>query len=301
MKSPLSLYLSWARIVIGASGIALSASVASAAVPAASPVVLVVEENHSYESVIGNPAMPFFNRMASRYGVARQYYANTHYSLPNYFWLTAGQPLTYDDGSRRTFDVNNLVRQMLTAGKSWKSYAEGLPYAGYVGYNTGFYVKHHNPFAYFSDVANSSLKSNIVPFTQFRADMTNSALPDFAFVAPNILHDGHDGNLATVDHWLSSNIAPILSTPDFAPGGHGILIITFDESFVQDCRPARCVKGNEGGGRVATIIVGPAVKRRFASNTVYRHQNLLRTIGVMLGLHSFPGGSASAAAMSDFF
>src|SRR5690348_3065954 len=42
------------------------------------PVVLVVEENHGYSSVIGSGAMPYLNSLAAQNSLATQYYANTH-------------------------------------------------------------------------------------------------------------------------------------------------------------------------------------------------------------------------------
>jgi phosphatidylinositol-3-phosphatase len=279
-----------------------SGGAAFAAAPSSSHVVLVVEENHSYESVIGNRSMPVFNKLASGYGLATRYFANSHNSIPNYFWLTAGQPVTFADNTLSFFSANNIVQDMQVAGKSWKSYAEGLPYAGYTGYNHGLYVKRHNPLAYFTNVAFSSEKFNLVPFSQFAEDVRNGNLPNFSFVEPNLLHDAHNGSLAMADRWLQTNIiAPLFATPPFQPGGDGILIITFDESSRNDCRPGSCRTSNSGGGRVATIIVGPKVKRGFKSAVFYRHQNVLRTIGVALGLRGVPGLAASAAPMSDFF
>src|SRR5207253_10251961 len=35
--------------------------------------------------------MPYLNTLATNYGVATNYYANTHPSLNNYFYLTAGR------------------------------------------------------------------------------------------------------------------------------------------------------------------------------------------------------------------
>ena len=50
---------------------------ASSTVPASSHVFVVVEENHSYSSVIGSSSMPYLNSLASKYGlgnpVLRQY------------------------------------------------------------------------------------------------------------------------------------------------------------------------------------------------------------------------------------
>src|ERR1700690_3608619 len=55
-------------------------------------VFVVVEENQNYEEVIGNTKdLPYLNTLAAKYGVATNYYANTHPSLNNYFYLTAGR------------------------------------------------------------------------------------------------------------------------------------------------------------------------------------------------------------------
>jgi len=57
-------------------------------------VYLVVLENHSYSSIIGNKSMPWLNGLASRYAYATAYYANTHPSIGNYFELTTGKIIT---------------------------------------------------------------------------------------------------------------------------------------------------------------------------------------------------------------
>ena len=92
-------------------------------VPSSSHVVVVLEENHSYSSVIGNSAMPYLNSLASQNALATQYYADTHPSIGNYFMLTTGQIITNDDSFMSTVNVDNIVRHLLSAGKTWKSYA----------------------------------------------------------------------------------------------------------------------------------------------------------------------------------
>src|SRR5436305_14833301 len=49
---------------------------AMAQVPSSNHVYLIIEENHSNSSIIGNGAMPYLNSLAQRYGYASQYYAN---------------------------------------------------------------------------------------------------------------------------------------------------------------------------------------------------------------------------------
>src|SRR5678815_612590 len=66
----------------------------SASVPQFGHVVMVLEENHSYSEVVGNSAMPYLNSLAAQYGLATQYFANTHPSIGNYFMLTTG-PVSY--------------------------------------------------------------------------------------------------------------------------------------------------------------------------------------------------------------
>ena len=276
----------------GASKIPITITVSSSStVSASGHVVVVLEENHSYSSVIGSSSMPYLNSLASKYGLATQYYANTHPSIGNYFMLTAGQIITNNDSLCSTLTQDNIVRHLLTAGKTWKSYAEGLPTAGYTGCGSGSYVKRHNPLAYFSDVANSSEKFNLVPFTRFSTDLANNTLPNFSFIVPNLLHDAHDGSLSAADSWLKTNIAPLIASATFQKDG--ILIIVFDESFDTDTAYR--------GGHIAALVIGPKAKPGYKSTILYQHQNTLKTVMKALGLSSFPGAASSAASMSDFF
>lgn len=267
------------------------ATASASAIPSSSHVFLLLEENHSYSSVIGSSAMPYLNSLASKYGLATQYYANTHPSIGNYFMLTTGQVITNNDNSCSTYTQDNIVRHLLTAGKTWKAYAQSLPSAGYTGCGVYPYAKRHNPLAYFSDVANSSEKFNLVPFTKFASDLTNNNLPNFSFIVPDLLHDAHDGSLSAADAWLKSNIAPLISSATFQKDG--ILIIVFDESLDTDTQ--------HGGGHVAAVVVGPKVLPGHKSTVLYQHQNTLKTLMQALGLQSFPGAASGASGMKDMF
>ena|ERR1035437_2217608 len=100
-----------------------------AAVPPSNHVVILVEENHSYSSVINNPAMPYLNSLAKNYSLLTNYYANAHYSISNYMMMTTGQIATTNDNYTGTISVDNIARELLLSGKTWKSYAESLPSA----------------------------------------------------------------------------------------------------------------------------------------------------------------------------
>jgi acid phosphatase len=258
-----------------------------------------MEENHGYEDVIGNSAMPYLNSLAQKGALATQYYADAHPSIPNYFELTTGAMVTLDDNFSGTISSDNLAREITAAGKSWKTYQDEIPSAGYLGDDSGNYIKHHNPFAYLSDVINDpNQAARIVPFTQFAADLSANTLPAFSFVTPSRIHDAHTCAIANcsdtdllsqADQWLSSNIAPVLANSQFQNGG--LLLIVFDEASLVDIR--------HGGGRVALVAVGPKAKGGVQSATFYQHENTLATICTALKLSTCPGAGASSSAESD--
>ena len=259
--------------------------------PRAGHVFIVTEENQDYAAVIGSPSMPYLNSLAQQHGLANQYYANTHPSIGNYFMLATGQIITNDDSYSTIVTVDNVVRRLLAAGKTWKSYAEDLPSVGYTGADVGRYARKHNVFALLSDVANDSVqRKNLVPFTQFATDLANGALPDYVNIVPNLCHDAHDCSLDTADTWLRNNIAPLLASGTFQR--EGLLIITFDESGSDNTR---------GGGRIAWIVVSSKAKATYQSTTLLQHESTLRLTLEALGITQFPGAAAAAPAMAEFF
>ena len=262
-------------------------------------VFIVVEENANYTDVIGNPALPYLNSLANKYGLATQYYANTHPSIGNYFMLTTGQILTNDDSQTPIsfpVSVDNVVRKLLVAGKTWKQYAESIPSVGYVGGDaigpdSGLFITRHAPLPYLTDVQNSSSqRQNIVPFTQLATDLATGALRNYSFITPNACNDGHDCSLIIADIWLKRNIDPLIKSAEFQKDG--LLMIVFDESGSDNAN---------GGGRVAAVIVSPFAKTGYKSVTVYQHQSVLRLMLEGLGVKTLPGAAATAPKMWEFF
>jgi phosphatidylinositol-3-phosphatase len=271
-------------------------------IPVVSHVFVLVEENHSYGSVIGNSVMPFTNSLAQKYALATQYYADRHNSLPNYFMLTVGDLVTTNDLYTGTVTEDNVVQALTSAGKSWKVYAESLPQPGFTAASNAPYARDHNPFTYFSDVVNSSSQTaNIVPFTQLATDLQNGTLPDYAMIVPNLANDGHDcpneaascsddQKLSTVDTWVQTNVGPLINSTAFQ---NSVLIYTWDEGDVNDM-------ANQGG-HVATILISPKVRAGFQSTTMYQHQSALKLSMQLLGVSDYPGAAASAPDMTEFF
>src|SRR5713226_9803996 len=179
----------------------LAVSCVAQQLPTFNHVFIVLEENHNYSSVIGNKSMPYLNSLASKYGIATQYYADTHPSIGNYFMLTAGEVFTNDDSySGPPYTGDNVVRELLKAGKTWKDYAEDIPSVGYTGPDIGNYALKHNTIALFSDVVNDPVQvKNLVPFTQLATDLAANTLPNYGMIVPNLCNDAHECSLGTAD------------------------------------------------------------------------------------------------------
>jgi phosphatidylinositol-3-phosphatase len=245
----------------------------SVRVPDFTHVVLVVFENHEASSIAGSTAAPTFNRLAHRYATLTDYYAVTHPSLPNYLALVSGstQGIT-SDCTDCIVRARSLGDTLEAAGKTWKTYAEDLPYRGFTGGSAGRYAKKHDPFLYFRDVVGSrARRDRVVPFPQLARDLARHRLPDFSLLIPNLCDDMHDCSVATGDAWLKAHVVPLLRSPELRGG---VVFVVFDEG----------TSDTGGGGHVEALALGPTVRRGSEFAKATNHYGLLRTIEDAWGL-----------------
>jgi acid phosphatase len=274
-------------------------------VPRSSHVWLIAEENHSYEEVVGNSRMPYFNQLIRQYGLAEEFYSNRHSSLPALMWFVAGaQVETNNNTVSCDHPENNVVRQLLRRGYSWRSYQQNMPYAGFQGLFGGpgdTYYRRHNPLIDFTDACpETGQAANSVPYPQIATDFRDGNTVNYAWITPDANDDAHQGTLQTADRWLRDNLPAILARPEFSPGGDGIIFVIWDESEVGDNRCSAFV--DQGcGGRTPTLVVGPQVRAGYRSDIPYHNQNVLKTVCVAMGLKVCPGAADRAAPMADFF
>jgi hypothetical protein len=301
-----------ATITATASGAAAIAGTATITVVANTPadvrfsnvfVVGMLQKDNA--QVFGSTVtMPFLDSIAKLGARAANYFGNTRPSIGNFFTLVAGDTVTNNDTSSVVFTGDNIVRELMAAGKTWKSYAEGLPSAGYVGPDNGLYIRRHNVFTLLSDVVSDTARAqHLVPLTQLQADISAGTLPNFGMIVPNDCNNTNTSSsnaacgLTNADNFLRTTLKPLLATPAFQPGGNGLLIILFDRSSTST---------TNGGGQVAWVAVGPRVKAGYVSPTAtatsfFQHQSTLRLIQSSLGLTGTLGLTATAPSMSEFF
>jgi len=245
----------------------------SVRIPDFTHVVLVVFENREASSIAGNPDAPTFNGLARRYGRATDYDAVAHPSLPNYLALVSGSTQGISsDCTGCIVRARSLADTLAAAGRTWKTYAENLPYPGFTGGSSGRYAKKHDPFLYFRDVADSRARRNrVVPFPRLARDVDARRLPDFSLVIPNLCDDMHDCSVSTGDAWLKAHVVPLLHAPALRGG---VVFVVFDEG-----------KSDEGGGgHVEALALGPTVRHGSTFAKATNHYGLLRTIEDAWGL-----------------
>jgi hypothetical protein len=275
-------------------------------VPRSSHVWMIAEENHGYEEVVGNTQMPYYNQLIQQYGLAGQFYSDQHSSLPALMWFVAGAEVeTNNDTVSCDHPQDNVVRELLKQGYTWRSYQEDLPSAGFQGLYGGpdnVYYRRHNPLIDFTDVCpGTGQDTNSVPFTQMATDFAESGTVNYAYITPDVNDDAHNGTLQEADQWLQEHLPAILGRPEFSPGGDGILFIVWDESDLTTDNRCSATVAQGCGGRTAILVIGPQVKPGYESTITYHNENVLSTVCAAMGLSTCPGAAQNALPMADFF
>ena len=173
-------------------------------------IYVIMLENHSQSSVIGDLNAPFITNLANRYSMADNYYGVTHPSMPNYIASIAGDTFGIQDDHDQNvvnLDRKTLVDQLEAHHISWGAYMETLPAdklasAGPVlpdGTTASLYAKKHNPFVLFDGIKNNPARmANIKDYSQLSADLNGGHAPQYVWISPNQCNDMHGGVYATI-------------------------------------------------------------------------------------------------------
>jgi phosphatidylinositol-3-phosphatase len=242
--------------------------------PATNPstIFLIVMENRSYSQALESK---YIQQLAAQFGVATDYHGVSHPSLPNYLALTSGTTWGIADDGFHPLPAGGLGTQLTNAGIDWRAYMEGMTNGCF--HSPYPYALKHDPFAYYG----SACPPQVVPFSQFATDMSGN-VPRFAWITPDLCHDGHDCSSAVADAWLSQTVPTILGSNAWQE--NGILVITWDE-------------GEDSANSVLTLVIRPN-QLVHSSARPYDHYSLLATIEDQLGVARL-GMAAQATPMTD--
>ena len=251
-------------------------------VPNFDHILLILFENKEFGSVIGNPQMPNYNKLAREYTLLTQYYAVTHPSLPNYLALIGGDTFGITTNCHDCFISESSLPELIEAsGRTWKTYQESMPEPCYVG-DTDIYVQKHNPFIYFDKIRLDSerCKRSVVPLTALQTDLETGTLPNFIFITPNLCNDAHDCDLDITDAWMTQLLGHLVPALDGTHTSYAIFMLFEEGQGNHSC----CGLPSEAGGRVPVVIYSPLARNGFEDSTPYTHYSLLKTISEAWGL-----------------
>ena len=240
--------------------------------------------------------------------------------------------------------VQTLPNQLDSAGLTWRGYMEDM--GQHVGREPAHcgepaelstsqgprdvtqsaaaddqYAARHNPFVYFHSLVDSGeCHADVLPLGSadpasasavLAADLASVATtPNFAFITPDLCHDGHDatcadpsepGGIAGIDEFLQTWVPMIEASPAFQQDG--LLVITTDESeWNQTQQDSDSCCGEQpgpdtpmpgitgiGGGRTGALVIGKCVAAGAKDDTAYNHYSLLRSLEDVYGIST--GGS----------
>lgn len=320
------------KFAMGAAALGVAAPAFAA--PMYDHVVVVIEENHDYSEVIGNPNMAYLNSLAAGGLLLTDSQGVEHPSQPNYLDLFSGgnQGVTNDgpvpgSSSKQALQTPlttpNLAAQLIQAGKTFTAYSEDLPAAGSLTYFSDgtnsydtlsgappeafLYARKHNPWTNWqaaSGYAQPGNSSNMLPasvnqpLSAFPSDFNN--LPTVSFVIPNQCNDQHGG---------INTRCPYSSTP----GDAADLMLTRNaDSFLKNRLGAYAewAKNNNSllivtydendlaaANHIATVFYGAGIAAGTTYDGPVTHYDVLRTIENFYGLPGI-GNSAKASVIN---
>ncbi|WP_433361258.1 alkaline phosphatase family protein [Actinoplanes sp. CA-142083] len=272
----------------------------SAAPDHGNKVMIIVEENHAYGEIAGNPSAAYLNRLAADYGAATGYdagYPARCPSLAAYILLTSGSTHGIcDDKDPKSHPLagDNVFRQVGASGREWRGYAEAA-HGDCELTSHGRYLVRHVPATYYrgerADCRRWTVPLGIAGGGVLHDDLAAGALPALSFVSPDACDDMHGGPgcprdlVAAGDRWLRTWLPRIMSGPDYR-SGRLTVIVTWDE-------------GTPASNHIPTVVVAPAVRHVVATQPL-THCSTLRFVEEQLRLPLL-GCAAAAASLGPPF
>ena len=247
-------------------------------------VVWIMMENKSYGEVIGSAQAPYINSLAASYGLAGNFFGETHPSLPNYIAASSGSTQGIIDNGDPA--VHPLSAPSIFGQVAHRTYAESMPSPCYRT-STGEYAVRHNPETYFTNLPGCALDNVSLP--------SNPTFEQpFTMIVPNLCHDMHaspcgpdSAEVRRGDDFLSGLVPKVIASPQYQAGQLALFIAWDEDNY------------NSGQHTVA-LVVSPTTSPGTLAAARYDHYSMLRTTEELLGLPLL-GEAATAPSMRTAF
>jgi hypothetical protein len=249
-----------------------------------SKVLVIAEENKTYEQVLNGPDAPYLKRLAAQYADLTSMDAGYPVECPSlgaYLLMTGGtRGGVCDDRNpvKHQLPGPNVFSQVADTHRQWRDYAEAMP-ANCARTNSGFYLVRHAPVPYYVSEAQRCEQWDVPMGTTtsgaLHSDLAAGTLPAYSFLTPDACDDMHGGPgcphnlIATGDAWLTRWMPQILAGPDYR-AGRLIVILTWDE-------------GSTTSNHIPTVVVAPSATHLVVARPM-THCSMLRLTEETLGV-----------------
>jgi hypothetical protein len=247
-------------------------------------IMIIAEENHGYDQIIGDSHAPYLNKLAAAYGTATDYDAGYPAHCPSlaaYLLLTSGSTTGIcddKDPGDHPLPTDNVFHQVSASTRQWRDYAESSPRTCVLT-SKGRYLVRHVPATYFltarADCARWSVPLGTTTAGALHDDVTAGTLPAYAFVSPNACDDMHGAAgcpadpVRAGDRWLEDWLPQIIAGPDYR-AGRLTIVITWDE-------------GTSASNHIPTLVIAPTV-HNVSTGQPMTHCSTLRFVEEQLHL-----------------
>jgi Phosphoesterase family len=151
--------------------------------------------------------------------------------------------------------------------------------------NYTYYARKHSPLIIYDSIANVPARKALHRnFNDFAADINASAIPQWVWITPNLVNDGHDTDITFAGKWLNYFLVPLLKDTRFNDN-RTLILLTCDE--------------NETFGinnQVFSLLLGGAVpqsKRGTTDSTYHTHYSSMSTVQANWKLMSLGRGDTN--------
>ncbi|KAM3421669.1 hypothetical protein BST61_g2054 [Cercospora zeina] len=239
-------------------------------------------EKASYGDAVHDPNLMW---LASQGIHLSNYFGVTHPSQPNYIAASAGDNLgcQNDNFTQVAANVSTVVDLLEDKGILWATYQEDMPFSGFQGnqwqdqiFKANDYERKHNPLIKFDANTNCRRLSYQKNLTQFNMDLEGKRLPQWAFITPNMQHNGHDTDVAHAGAWAREFLEPLLKNENVME--RTLILLAYDAN-----------EERYEGNRVWATLLGGAVPKSLQGSTdsqYYNHYSTLSTVEANWDLHT---------------
>ncbi len=270
--------------------------------------------------------LPYYYFLATNFATSDRWFSPTmSRTQPNRMYMlaatSAGHVYPPTQGALNNQTIFDLLQ---SAGVSWKVYVTDLQYA-----NPPI---NDSALTYFAAAA--KYPQNMVPISQYFADLQNNALPSVALIEPGFdsgldehpgLDDGQPGGSVQVGaQYVSTIVNALMQSSSWQDSA---FILTYDEGGgFQDHVPPQPAVSPDGikpsdllpgdictsgtgptcdfvytGYRVPLIVISPFTRKNYVSHTVADYTAWLKFVETRFNLPNLTNRDAAQMDMSEFF